>query len=200
MSLYVVSYPDVYIDARSMLEEIFESNTPQLVIKYFNTDASRVAVMSHLHVDGVDDEEGFSNLDISIAYKMISFSNRNNDTDKVLKLRLLTTSGDKLWTYKMKHLVWDGSYPSTIAVDKETGSVFFVYFKASSIELEHFGKLTETQLEAVLDDLNDNFAFSIKIKPEAMFMYIDGEEGVRHLRENVYVEFNCGIPIKVFND
>lgn len=200
MSKHVVSYPEVHQDAQSILEEIFDYERPQLIIRFYNTDASRVAVMSHLNVEQVEDDEGFANLDISIAYKMLSFNNRTNDTDKILKLRLLSTLGDKVWTYKMKELVWNADYPSTVAFDKETGDVYFVYLKLGAIELERFGKLSETELEAVTEDLNDRDAFEIKLKPHAMFLFIDGEEGVRHLRENLFIEFNCGLPIKVFQE
>src|SRR5690606_39242076 len=110
---------------------------------------------------------------------------------------VLSSSGDTRWTYRARNKIWDGEYPSTVAIDTETGDVMFFNLKPNRIELVFFGVLEGTAFDTVMSELHDREPFKIALDPDAMFNYIDESEGINHLKSNVLVIFNCGIPITV---
>lgn len=196
-----VKLPEIYIDAKNLIEGVLSESSKLSLRSYRGTYSmfSNLCDIVHYHIEEVEDEESYANLDMTLTYKVrvMTPENKFDVIEKVRNLRVLSTLGDNLWTYRMINKVWEGDYPSTVAVDMETGEVFFFSIKLNRLELIEFGKFTETEFETFRYELNDREPFSIKIDEKAMFDYIDEAEGVKHLQRNIVVEFNCGLPIKV---
>lgn len=190
--------PDVFADAKFTLEETIEAKR-QIELKKYNTPFSMPAQVNMCHIEKIDDEDSYSNLDMVITYSAHDFSESEGmkEVQKTRKLKFLCTKGDTAWTPRTKMTIWDNKYPSTVAVDMETGEVLFVYLKRNSIDFMEFGILDESQFENFELELNDREPFSIGIDPNAMFKFIDGDEGYRHLRENIIVTFNCAVPVQI---
>ncbi|MNV96140.1 hypothetical protein D3C71_1911080 [compost metagenome] len=94
-------------------------------------------------------------------------------------------------------MIFEGDFPSCVAVDISTGEVFLVSIRGERFTLVEFGCLNVEQLRAFLNDLNDKSPYNLGINPEAMYDYIDGSEGLNYLKKNVFVQFNCLVPILV---
>lgn len=200
MSHINVKFPDTYIDAKDMVVNALEQGG-RVSIRAFKGLFANLCDVTHYHIEEVEDEEGYSNMDILLTYKIRSLSTENGPQllEKTRKLRVLTAQGDNSWTYRMIDKIWEGDYPSTVAVDMASGEVFLFGIKMNRIELIEFGQFDQLQFESFKLDVSDREPFSIKIDPNAMFEYIDGAEGINHLQRNIIVEFNCGLPIQVRN-
>lgn len=194
----IVRIPETFIDAKSMIESVLIEGM-KLSVKNYGSMFSNLSDIVHYKIDEAEDEEGYANVDLFITYRMrvMGVSNQFESVDKTRNLRVLNSLGDNKWTYRMINKIWDGDYPSTVAVDMETGEVFFFNIRVNRIELAKFGKMSETQFEVFLEEINDREPFKIKIAEEAMFDYIDGAEGINHLKRNIYIELSCGLPIRV---
>jgi hypothetical protein len=199
MSNMNVRLPDTFVDAKRMIEDSLENK--KLSLKTYGAMFSNLADVTLYHIAEVEDEEGYANLDLLITYKYrtMGLSGGFEVIEKTKKLKVLNSIGDSQWTFRMITKVWDGDYPSTVAVDMETGEVFLFSLKMNRIELTEFGKLTETQFEVFKYELNDREPFRIRLNADAMFEFIDGAEGLNHLQKSVFVEFSCGMPIVVEN-
>jgi hypothetical protein len=201
MSTQNVRLPNVYIDAKELLNDTLNENR-KVSIKTYGVMYSQVGDVMHHSIGEVTNEESYANLDLMLTYvtRQLTF---NNDAyapiEKTRNLRVLNTLGDTRWTYNMIVKVWEGEYPSTVAVDMDSGNVFLVGVKANRIELTDFGILESSAFDAFHNDLNDREPFKIKIDEEAMFDVLDGSEGTNHLRHNVFIEFDCGMPIRVYS-
>lgn len=195
-----VRLPDIFLDAKRMIEDTLKSSE-KLSLKKYGSMFSNLADVVHFHIEEIEDEESYANLDLIITYKLrvISPNNQFKTIEKTRNLKVLNPKGDNRWTFRMINKIWDGDYPSSVAVDMETGEVFLFSIKANRIELTEFGKFNELEFETFLHELNDREPFRIRIDEDAMFDYIDGAEGINHLQKNIYIEFNCGMPIRVYN-
>jgi hypothetical protein len=198
MSSMNVRLPETFGDAKGMIEGSFDANH-KLRLKRYGAMFSNLCDVSHYHIEESDDDEGYANLDLTVTYKMrlISVEEKFDLVEKTRKLRVLNTAGDNQWTYRMIRMVWEGDYPSSVAVDVETGEVFLFSVKVNCIELIEFGVLDAKEHDTFMHELSDREPFKIKIDSDSMFEYIDGAEGVSHLQKNVVVEFDCGMPIEV---
>lgn len=190
-------YPDVFVDAKELIKSCLESR--KLSVKTYGSMFSRQCDVLHYHIGDKDDEESYSNLRMVITYKMPYMDENERFTflEKTRNLLVLSSSGDTRWTYRARNKIWDGEYPSTVAIDTETGDVMFFNLKPNRIELVFFGVLEGTAFDTVMSELHDREPFKIALDPDAMFNYIDESEGINHLKSNVLVIFNCGIPITV---
>lgn len=144
---------------------------------------------------GADDS---ANMSLVISYTMVEIDSTGfcSNCDKTCSIDLYSNIGDTEWTKSMKLKIFEDNYPSTIGVDKDTATLYFVFIQPWGIELKAFATLPDEDFEA-LEDINVRAPYRIKIDPDAMFMYIDGSEGTSHLRQNLMVEFDCGRPILV---
>jgi hypothetical protein len=194
-----VRVPETFIDAKGMIEDSLNEGM-KLSVKSYGSMFSNLADILHFHIEDAD-HEGYANIDLFITYKLRVMGNNDlfETVEKTRNLRVLNSLGDTKWTYRMINKIWDGDYPSTIAVDMETGEVFFFNVRVNRIVLEKFGKMAELQFETFIQEINDREPFRIRISDDAMFDFIDGSEGINHLQRNIYVEFNCGLPIRVSN-
>lgn len=199
-----INMPSIFSDAKQMLEDNL-STYRRLVVKKYNDIFANSCDVIHFHITEVEDEEGYSNLDIFLNYneRVIIESNgieRFEKVERCKQLRILCNLGDNFWTYRTINKIWNGDYPSTVAVDTDTKEVFFVHVRTSCIELVKFGIFSNSEFEAFLADIIEREPFRIKIDEDAMFRYIDGATGIDDLVNNVYIQFNCGTPIRINNE
>lgn len=111
---------------------------------------------------------------------------------------ILTPEGDTLWGRNLQRQVWGDDYPTTVAIDKYTGEVYeFHIYPTKLIEFRLFGKMTEEELEMYKEDINRESPYKMKLKEEAIYKYLEGEEGTRYLRENMQIELDCGVKLVV---
>jgi hypothetical protein len=200
MSSISVQLPNTFIDAKNMIVDALSANN-KLSLKNYGGMFANLCEVSHFHIEEVEDEEGYANLDLTVVFKMPIMGSDSQFTlvEKTKKLKVLNNAGDNSWTFNMVNLFWDGDYPSSVAVDMETGEVFLFNIRLNRLELVEFGVLDESMFESFIHDVNDREPFKIYLDEKAMFEFIDGTEGRKHLQKNIYVEFNCGIPIRVYN-
>lgn len=191
-----VRLPGVYVDAKELLESFLESG--RLVLGDFHTGHSRLCTIEHFHMATVDeeDEEGYANISLSVSYNLPMLG-VNSFALKTRKLRVLNTLGDTKWTYRTIRQIWDGFYPTSVAVDEENGDVFFINLRMEKVELVYFGVMTKSELDFFLFEISEREPFEISIDKDAMFQFIDGGEGINHLRDNIMIELRCGVPITV---
>lgn len=199
MSSMNVKLPDIFIDAKSMIEGALENK--KLSLRTYGAMFSNLSDVTHYHINEVDDEEGYANIDMLLTYKFRTLSTDDSFgvIEKTRNLKVLNTAGDNQWTYRMITRIWDGDYPSSVAIDMETGELFLFNVKINRVELIEFGVLSEIEFETFKLELNDREPFRIKLHEDAMFEFIDGAEGLNHLQKNIYIELSCGMPIKVRN-
>lgn len=114
--------------------------------------------------------------------------------DKERTINLLSTVGDIYWTPNMILKVFDGEYPSTVGYDTASGEVFLVYIMSSGMVFRYFATLSPEHLSA-FEDLNRTKPYKIDIEPRAMFRVLDGAEGTNHLKQNLFIEFDCIHPV-----
>ena len=195
-----VRLPEVHIDAKELISGVLnEANT--ITISRYNTKFAELGKIKHFHIEPKDEEESDSvgTVDMSITYDiMVKMGEDFINTEVTNDLALLNPKGDFKWNRSLKYKLWEGNYPSTVGVDKSNGDVYLVHlYKDNVIELQEFGVLTSNELELFMGDLDETNPYKIRIANEAMFDYISGDEGLNHLKKNIIVELNCGIPLIV---
>ena len=194
----IVKYPDTYIDAKVMLENCL-TDSPHLRFRAFEGWYTRPCEVNNFFIEEVEDIESPSNLTLNLTYDATYLTEEKGfqTIERVRKLRILSARGDDRWTYRLIEKVWEGQYPSTVAIDLETHEVFFMNITVSGLDLIHFGVLDERQFEAFDLEVNDRHPFRVKISEQALMNFVDGGEGVNHLRRNIVIELDCGIPLDI---
>lgn len=188
---------DRFHDVLDTLERCKESK--MMGIGVYGFDILNQCNISDIHFEASErSDEDYGNLEIRLAYSQRVITDKGVEwIPNTRNLFLLSSNGDTEWTYNMKQKLWDGDYPYAVAIDEVTGEIFFVHIALDGFILKLFGReegiykvLTETQV------LSAKEPYQIKIKPEAMFAYIDGTEGTNHLKDSIFIELNCsGKPI-----
>lgn len=193
--------PEIYIDARQAIEESLEGSKKLVKGKYGSLLANLCDVL-HYHIEESEDENGLGNLILSLTYKerLINKYEKFEEIKRTQTLKVLTTKGDKIWPYNIVIKIWDGNYPSGVAVNEETGQIYFLNLRMSGLELVSFAKFTAEELEAFKEDLNEVAPYRIILNEDAMFNYISEYEGNRHLKETLNIEFDCGVKIRKKTD
>lgn len=188
--------PETYIDAKQTIEESLEGN--KLIIGKYGSLLANLCDVIHYHVQDVENKEGLGNLTLLLTYKVriINKYNKFEEVKKSQTLKVLTTKGDKIWPYSIVIKVWEGNYPSGVAVNEETGQIYLLNLRMSGLELVSFSTFTEEELAAFKEDLNEVAPYRITLNEDAMFDYIAGLEGNRHLKETLSIEFDCGVKIR----
>jgi hypothetical protein len=197
-----IKLPHTYSDTKEIIETVLRKN--RLLIKGFDSVFNTVSDIRIYNVEPVnfgdliadDFEDGYSNCKLNLVYDVKTFIEDSPAIIEVSKsLMVLNTMNDTIWTYRMIQNIWEGDYPSTVAIDMETREVFLFNLKPNWLELVRFGILDELQFEAITLGLNFRSPFYIGIDTKAMYQYIDGAEGLNYLKKNIIIEFDCGIPI-----
>jgi hypothetical protein len=193
-------FPNTYQDAREVIENILSNDSSKVAIRTYGMFLSSPCDVAFYHIEESEDLEGYANLNLILTYKvsmLVPTKSYYSTVEKTRNLKVLSAIGDNLWTYRMIDKVWEGDYPSTVAVDTDTGDVFFFSIKLNRLELIEFGQFSSSEFEAFKLEVHDREPFRIILDSDAMFDYIDGAEGIRYLKRNVAIQFNCGIPIVV---
>lgn len=195
-----IKYPTVFVDAKELLVGVLEK-TKRLGFKKYGDLLVSVGDLVSYNISDVENELSYANIDLYIKYKLHVLREEGGAdfVDKERNLRVLCNLGDSDWTYRMIDKVWEGDYPSTVAVDMDTGEVFLLYLRANRLELVLFGVFSEKEFESFKFELQEREPFSIKIDEKAMFTYIDGAEGINHLKNKIFIEFNCHVPLRIYN-
>lgn len=192
--------PSVFCDTKQLLDENL-STYRRIVVKSYGSLFANSCELIHYHISEVEDEEQYSNIDISLSYKerVLIEDDRFESVERFHQLRVLCNLGDMTWTYRMIKKVWEGDYPSAVAVDTDTKQIFLVNVRTSCIELVEFGIFSESEFESFMTDVSDREPYSIRLDSDAMFKFIDGAEGINYLRDNVFIEFNCATKIPIYH-
>lgn len=144
----------------------------------------------HFETEGHENNE-YPNIEMRLSYTQRVDNGREFEwVPNSRNLFILNNAGDDKWTYLMKQKIWDNDYPYTIAIDEVTGEVFFVHIALEGIVLKLFGR-EEGLYDIIKGHIVEREPYRIKIDEDAMFSYIDGAEGYNHLKDNIYIEFNC---------
>lgn len=142
------------------------------------------------------EDEYVSVMKLSFFEDIVSEGGSFETHPRHLSLRVFGSSGDKRWPMSLVNSVWNGKYPSCIGVS-EDGEVYLMFVSENSLELMSFAVLSEAQLETLLTMCNRPAPYRICLEADAMFDVLAGEEGMNHLRRNLFVDFDTGIRTKV---
>lgn len=191
----VIQFDSTFERAETILQRSLVENNISFGV--FNSRLVNMCSVKHYEICNVGrNAEDDANLTLNLTYTIAEADDTGilRTFDKTRTLNLLTTAGDIYWTHNMIAKVWDGEYPSTVGYDIASGEVFLVYIRSWGIDLKYFATLSPEALES-FDNLNLSRPYKIYIKPDAMFKFIDGCEGTNHLKENLYISFDCMHPI-----
>lgn len=196
-----IRLPEIYLDAKQAIEDSLEGSN-KLVIGKYGSLLANLCDVTHFHIQDVKNKEGLGNLTLLLTYKerVINKYNKFEEVKKSQTLKVLTTKGDKIWPYSMVIKVWEGNYPSGVAVNEETGQIYFLNLRMSGLELVSFAKFTKEELEAFKEELNEVAPYRIMLDETAMFDYIAELEGNRHLKDTLSIVFDCGVKIRKKTD
>ena len=189
--------PEMFCDAKQSIEESLCKN--HLILSKYNSSLVNMCEVTTFKITDELEPEKVGTLHLNLTYKERIITKYDKFETRFMSqdLMVLSTKGDPIWPYLMVTKVWDGDYPSTVAVNSETGVVYFVYLLQGAMKLVEFAQLKENQLEAVRESLNDLVPYRIKLDEDAMFKVLGEVEGTKCLHDTLYIEFNCGITFKV---
>lgn len=191
--------PEVYVDAKKSLEQSLKDN--KLKLGRYNTSLVNLCDVTHFNIKE-EEEENVGSITLLISYRerIITRYEKFETLNRTQTLTILNPKGDKIWPYVMIAKVWNGVYPSAVAINEETGVVYLVYLMEDSLGLTEFALLKENQLEAVVESINDKEPYRFGLDEDAMFKVLSEIEGTRLLHETVFIEFDCGIKFRVYNE
>lgn len=192
-----------YETAQEQLQLVL-NNKANIVIGAMSLPLAHMGVINHYDISPVTDTTEdimYSNMVLQLVYSLnlpaTSGKTKIYTIECSKRIVLLTTAGDIYWHKVLRDKVWNGKYPTTVGVDIETGEVYVIYLYSSYIELQLFGVLNELDIEGVAVNLSEKTPYRIYIAYDALWKYASEEEGTRYLRDNLYIEFDCGRPVQV---
>lgn len=195
-----IKLPNTYCDAADILRDSLEGHSRITVARY-GSGVQSWGTLKHWHIEEVDSDqqEGPANINLSLTYleNVVSASEQFIEAERTQSLRILCNHGDTGWSINMQNRVFNGDYPSTVAVNLESGEVFFINIRPSGFELCTFGMMDAQELETFKQECVLRDPFSIRVTEDALFKVIDGAEGTNYLKGNLYIKFNCCVPIIV---
>ena len=192
--------PEIFCDAKQALEDSLENK--KLVLSKYNSSLVNMCEVTYFHIDDVEDVEATGSLKLTLRYKerIITKYDKFETLNKTQVLTVLSTKGDPIWPYLMTTKVWNGEYPSAVAINEETGVVYLLYLRMGSLGLTEFALLKENQLECIKESLNEVAPYRIRLDEESMFKVLGEIEGTRCLHETLFIEFDCGVKFRVYSD
>lgn len=192
--------PEIFCDAKQAIEDSLENK--KLVLSKYNSSLVNMCEVTYFHIDDVEDVEATGSLKLTIRYKerIITKYDKFETLNKTQVLTVLSTKGDPIWPYLMTTKVWNGEYPSAVAINDETGVVYLLYLRMGSLGLTEFALLKENQLECIKESLNEVAPYRIRLDEESMFKVLGEIEGTRCLHETLFIEFDCGVKFRVYSD
>lgn len=192
--------PEIFCDAKQAIEDSLENK--KLVLSKYNSSLVNMCEVTYFHIDDVEDVEATGSLKLTLRYKerIITKYDKFETLNKTQVLTVLSTKGDPIWPYLMTTKVWNGEYPSAVAINDETGVVYLLYLRMGSLGLTEFALLKENQLECIKESLNEVAPYRIRLDEESMFKVLGEIEGTRCLHETLFIEFDCGVKFRVYSD
>ena len=192
--------PEIFCDAKQAIEDSLENK--KLVLSKYNSSLVNMCEVTYFHIDDVEDVDATGSLKLTIRYKerIITKYDKFETLNKTQVLTVLSTKGDPIWPYLMTTKVWNGEYPSAVAINDETGVVYLLYLRMGSLGLTEFALLKENQLECIKESLNEVAPYRIRLDEESMFKVLGEIEGTRCLHETLFIEFDCGVKFRVYSD
>ena len=192
--------PVIFCDAKQAIEDSLENH--KLILSKYNSSMVNMCEVTHFHIEESKDNESVGSLKLLISYKekIITKYDKFETLNKTQVLTILNTKGDIVWPYLMVTKVWNGEYPSTVAINEETGVVYLVFLRMGSLGLTEFALLKKNELECIKDSLNESEPYRIRLDEEAMFKVLGEIEGNRCLYETLFIEFDCGVKFRVYSD
>ena len=194
-----VRLPEVYIDAKHSIEECLKNR--RLRLNRYNSTFTNMCEVTSCSIDAEDDEH-IGSLKLNITYKerIITKYDKFETLIRNQTLTVLNTKGDPIWPFMMVAKVWNGEYPAAVAINEETGVVYFVYLLQNALGLTEFSVLKDNELNAVKETINDTAPYRIRVDEDAMFSVLAEEEGNKILHEMVYIEFDCGVKFRIYSN
>ena len=191
--------PEIFCDAKQAIEDCLENN--KLILSKYNSTMMNMCEVTLFHIEEKGDEY-IGNMKLLITYKerIITKYDKFETLNKTQVLTILTTKGDPIWPYIMTVKVWNGEYPSAVAINEETGVVYLLYLRMGSLGLTEFALLQDNQLECIKESLNEVSPYRIKLDENSMFKVLGEIEGNKCLYETLFIEFDCGVKFRVYGD
>jgi hypothetical protein len=191
--------PEIFCDAKQAIEDCLENN--KLILSKYNSTMMNMCEVTHFHIEEKGNEY-IGNMKLLISYKerIITKYDKFETLNKTQVLTILTTKGDPIWPYIMTVKVWNGEYPSAVAINEETGVVYLLYLRMGSLGLTEFALLQDNQLECIKESLNEVSPYRIKLDENSMFKVLGEIEGNKCLYETLFIEFDCGVKFRVYGD
>ena len=191
--------PEIFCDAKQAIEDCLENN--KLILSKYNSTMMNMCEVTHFHIEEKGNEY-IGNMKLLITYKerIITKYDKFETLNKTQVLTILTTKGDPIWPYIMTVKVWNGEYPSAVAINEETGVVYLLYLRMGSLGLTEFALLQDNQLECIKESLNEVSPYRIKLDENSMFKVLGEIEGNKCLYETLFIEFDCGVKFRVYGD
>lgn len=192
--------PEIFCDAKQAIEDSLENK--KLILSKYNSSLVNMCEVTYFHIDDVEDTEATGSLTLTLRYKerIITKYDKFETLNKTQVLTVLSTKGDPIWPYLMTTKVWNGEYPSAVAINVETGVVYLLYLRMGSLGLTEFALLKENQLECIKESLNEVAPYRIKLDEDSMFKVLGEIEGTRCLHETLFIEFDCCVKFRVYSD
>lgn len=200
MSELAISLSTYYVDARDAILSAMNTERAKVLIGTYNSDTYTVGELTDIHIPESQDDTDFANMSLNISYHLRTFGKEGAVTIPVTKeLEILCNAGDIGWTKRTKDFIFDGEVPTSVVVDPNSHEVFLLYVKMGSLKLQKFGTVSEEEMDSMKNDIHERDPYRLKLEYDALFMFFDGAYGVDQLKESLYIEFNCGVPIRVDN-
>jgi hypothetical protein len=195
-----IRLPEIYCDAKEVIEKSLENK--KFVLSTYNSQMISMCEVTHFHIKDEEDKDRTGTLELLLNYreKIITKYDKFETLNKTQTLMILTTKGDPIWPFIMVSKVFNGEYPSGVAYNKETGVVYLMYIHNDYLEMKEFGILKENMLECVSESLNEVAPYRIRLDEDAMFNVLSEQEGNRCLHDTLYIEFDCGVKFRVYNE
>ena len=186
MALTLSTYFD---DVQETLSDALEARRNVGFSSFSNDIVSQGTVITYGITPASDGDNDRANLLLDMEYEAYYLkSSEEAGTSKIaMQLLVLNPEGDTEWTLNMRNRVWNGRYPSTIAINIASGEAYLLFVEASYIELKFFVVISLTDLELFKASMDARKPFSIHVEPEALFKVLDGREGTHHLLDNLFI-------------
>jgi hypothetical protein len=191
--------PEMYIDAKELLVTKLKEDRPITKGQY----DSMLVVPCELEKFEIEEKEddSFGTIKLKMVYKESEINKYEEFkmTKKEQELHLLSPNNDIIYNHNLIVKLWNGEYPSTVALDFKEEKVYLVYL-GRNFKIIEFANLSKDKVSILEEDLFEAKPYKIKLDEKSMFDFISEEEGFNNLRKNIYIQFDCGMKIKIYNN
>jgi hypothetical protein len=191
--------PEMYIDAKELLVTKLKEDRPIIKGQY----DLMLVVPCELEKFEIEEKEddSFGTIKLKMVYKESGINKYEEFkmTKKEQELHLLSPNNDIIYNHNLIVKLWNGEYPSTVALDFKEEKVYLVYL-GRNFKIIEFANLSKDKVSILEEDLFEAKPYKIKLDEKSMFDFISEEEGFNNLRKNIYIQFDCGMKIKIYNN